>query len=257
MKKRKSGVRKILLGIGILFLVFVLFIFYLVFQDLRQEDILKQEIVNVSNLDLARDDYKIFVKTKGDYAYVEEAIKKYYKELSDYVKLLNRYSQMDGISDILSVNSLELERPYFKESHKKILEEKKNTVDSIRKIANLCDEGTIKGLISREKVDDYYYDLFLEMMYTEDDLKEFSALKDEMQQLADDLEKFLDKMDETLNFLEKNNDSWFTEGNLIYFNTDVLVQEYNSLYSELGDLSDKLSQEVQEDNQDKGTDNKV
>ena len=85
MKKRKSWVRKILIGIGILFLVFVLFIFYLVFQDLRQEDVLKQEIVNVSNLDLARDDYKIVVKTKGDYAYVEEAIKKYYKELSDYV----------------------------------------------------------------------------------------------------------------------------------------------------------------------------
>ena len=87
--KNKKGLKKIIIGIVIAVVIIIGLIFFTAFKELQEEDILKQEIINYSNKDLAKDDYPIEVKTTGDRAYVEEAVKKYYKSLSDSVKAIN------------------------------------------------------------------------------------------------------------------------------------------------------------------------
>lgn len=74
MKKKKS-IKKIIIGIVIAVVIFLGLIFFMAYKELQEEDILKQEIINYSNKDLATDDYSIKVKTTGDRAYVEEAVK--------------------------------------------------------------------------------------------------------------------------------------------------------------------------------------
>ena len=74
--KVQKTVKTVFIITGILFAIFGFIIGYSVVKDLEQEELLKQEIINYSNKNIATDNFEITVKTKGDYAYVEEAIKK-------------------------------------------------------------------------------------------------------------------------------------------------------------------------------------
>lgn len=235
-KKTNKLLKLILIFVGIIVTIFVLLIAYIVVVDLRQEDILKKEIVNLSNKDLLTDDYKIEVKTTGDYAYIEEAVKKFYKELSDSVKNMNKHLNNDELINILSAENLKNDGPNFNKSYQTIETTRTNLTTSLQIIANLCKEETIKNLIDKEKVDEYSYELYLQLMYTEDDLKSFAKTNKQMEELSANLNLFLDKVTEMLKMLEKNNGFWEIENNELYFHKDSLVNEYNKLYDELNQI---------------------
>ena len=76
-------------------------------------------------------------------------------------------------------------------------------------------------------------------MYTEQDLKTLAETKEEMEEISNNLNIFLNKIEEILNMLEKNNASWKIEDNQIYFQTNEQVDEYNKLYKELKDIADE------------------
>lgn len=232
MQKKKSK-KNILLIIGAIIVICIAAIAYLVVIDLKQEDLLKKEIVNISNKDLLTDNYDIEVKTTGDYAYVEEAVKKFYKELSDSVKTMNFYLNDEELTNILSAENLAADGPHFQKSYQILEETRKNSTEAIKKIANLCEEETIKNLIDKDKVDVYYYELYQKLMYTKEDLEDFAETKQEMQTLSENLNIFLDQVKGMLNMLENNSSSWVIENGQLYFDTDELVAEYNTLYSEL------------------------
>ena len=235
-------IKKILIGIGVIFVAFAGLIGYFVYKDLKQEEILKKEIIDLSNKDLLQDNFNISIKTTGDYAYVENAIKKFYKELSDSVKMLNYSLDDDGLINILSIDNLQKERPNFLKSHSMIENAKKQSTDSLHKISQLCDEEYIKNLLDKDKVSDYYVKFYRQLMYSESDLKYFRETKESMEELSTNINLFLDKVDEILKMLEKNNDSWFIENQQIYFSSSKLVDEYNNLYKELKTIaSEKLN----------------
>ena len=56
----------------------------------------------------------------------------------------------------------------------KILDEtRENVNDSMKIIIDLCNENTIKDLIDKDKVDNYSYELYLELMYTKKERNTF------------------------------------------------------------------------------------
>ena len=233
----KKKIKKILIAIGILLLLLAAAIGYAVYKDLKQEEVLKQEVLKLSNKDLLNDNFGIEIKTTGDYAYVENAIKKFYKELSDNVRILKYTLEDDNLINILSVDNLEKDRPHFLSSHQTITTVKTNTTKATNKIKQLCEEEYIKNLLDKDKVSDYYIDFYKKIMYTEQDLKTLAETKEEMEEFSNNLNLFLDKIEEILNMLEKNNSSWKIEDNQIYFQTNEQVDEYNKLYKELKDIA--------------------
>ena len=112
-KKTPKILKRVLLIIGIIITIILSFLVIFVIKDLQQEEILKKEIVNYSNKELATDNFQIEIKTKGDYAHVERTIKKYYKELSDNVKEINSYLTKDEFTKILSAENLTTDHPDF------------------------------------------------------------------------------------------------------------------------------------------------
>ena len=229
--------KKILIFIGVIVLIVVALVAYTVVSDLKQEEVLKQEIVNVSNKDILTDNFEVEVKTTGDYAYVEEAVKQYYKDLSDSAKKINYYLNDEELTNILAPENLEKNRPDFAESKELLNEVRQNTTDALNKISDLCEEETIKNLLDKDKVDKYYIDLYEDLMYTDKDLKELQETKQEMDTLSKNLNIFLDKVEEMLTFLETNNNYWYIENNQIYLETEALVEEYNNLYNELNKIA--------------------
>ncbi len=235
--------KKVLIVTGIIIALAAAAIIYFVVSDLKQEEVLKQEIINLTNKDLSSDDFDVTIKTTGDYAYVEEAIKKYYKELSDNIKEINKYSYDEEFTNILSADNLQSDRNGFIKSRKLVNDAKTKIIGSIENISRLCDEETIKSLLDKEKVDEYYINLYNKLMYTKDDLKELEKTKNEMEQTSKYLTDFLNKVLEILDFLDKNNSSWFVENGKLYLESDNLVEEYNKLYRELQAMADSYAKE--------------
>lgn len=239
----KKAIKRIFITLGVLFIAFIVLCVYLVVQDLKQEEVLKQEIINYSNKNLATDSFDITVKTTGDYAYVEEAIKKYYKKLSDSIKTVNTYLNSDKINTMFSVDNLASDRPDYSLSHNSIKTARVNINQGISDIKDLCDEETIKNLLDQKKLDDpeYYYDFYLQLMYTDQDKEEFENLKKSMDTLSQNLNAFLDKFDEILNFLETNDANVEYKDGVIYFKTEELLKEYKTHLTQLDDLATKIT----------------
>ena len=240
--KNKKGLKKIIIGIVIAVVVIIGLIFFIAFKELQEEDILKQEIINYSNKDLATDDYPIEVKTTGDRAYVEEAVKKYYKSLSDSVKAINNSLNDEELTNILTIESLRNDSPNYLKSHTLISNTKSKVTKELENISSLCEEETIKNLIDKDKLNDseYYYDFYLDLMYTEKDIEMLNSTKEEMEALSNNLNEFLDKVDEILTFLETNaNYIEYTDTD-IYISDDNILNEYNNLIEELTTLANNM-----------------
>lgn len=247
--KNKKILKKIIITIAIIFIVIVGLIIYLVVKDLKEESILKQEVINFSNKSLEKDDFTINIKTNGDYAYVEEAIKKYYKNLSENVKAINSYLTNKQLTNILSIESLVNDRPDFTISHTTIKNTKSKLSKAIENINNLCNENTIKNLIDKDKLSDsdYYYDLYLQLMYTKKDLKELEKIRKDMEELSTKLNTYLDKMDQVLTFLQTN-DQNIEYSDKLYFNSENLLTEYKRLISELDIIASSSKDNKSDDN---------
>lgn len=243
--KVKKTVKKVFIITGVLFAIFAFLIGYLVVKDLKQEELLKQEIINYSNKNLATDNFDITVKTTGDYAYVEEAIKKYFKKLSDEVKKVNSYLNSEKFTKILTLENLKNDRPNYLISHNTIKDAKLNVNDGINKIKELCAEEKIKNLLDKKKLDnpEYYHDFYMQLMYTDNDKEKFEELNKKMDVLSQNANAFFDKVDEILLFLEKNDSLIEYKEEMIYFHSEQILNEYKKHLSELDEVANKIKVE--------------
>ncbi len=245
MKKTKKPLKIVILSVLGVILLLGIIITVIAVKELKQEDVLKQEIINYSNMDLIKDDYKINVKTTGDCAYVEEAIKKYFKELSDNLKGINHYLNSDELTNILSYDNLKKDKPTFKESKNTITKTKTNINKYIDNINNLVSEKTIKSLIDKDKLEDgdYYYDLYLNLIYTKQDQKDYEEIKQDMTNLKKSLNKFLDKTNEIIKLLETKNESIEYKDNNVYFESQSDLDKYQKLLEDLKKISSNIENE--------------
>ena len=241
--KNKKLIKKIIIGIVIVVVIIIGLIFFMAFKELQEEDILKQEIINYSNKDLSKDNYPIKVKTTGDRAYVEEAVKKYYKSLSDSVKIINSLLNDEKLTNILTINSLRNDSPNYTKSHTLISDTKSKVTKELENISRLCEEDTIKNLIDKEKLSDseYYYDFYLKLMYTKKDLENFKSTKKEMETLSNKLNEFLNKVDEILTLLEINANYIEYTNTDIYISDNNILNKYNNLIEELKIMADNMA----------------
>lgn len=229
--------KKIILIIILIIIIISGIIGYLKIKEKEQIELLSKEIANFSNKDLLKDEYKIKTKTTGDYEYIEKTIKNYYKELSDNTKIIYHYLNNKELINILSLNNLQNNRPKFTESHQLLDTTRTKINDASTSITELCDEEKIKKLVDKEKIDKDNYELYLQLIYTEKNLKTLTETNQEIKDLSTNLNTFLDKIKEVLVLLEQNNSSWEIVDNQIHFMTPELVDQYNNLYNELNKIT--------------------
>ena len=249
--------KRILLIIGIIIIIICGGVGYYFYLMNTQEDMLKQEIINYTNKDLLKDDYIVNVKTKGNYAYIEEAIKKYYQELSNNIKTINNYLIDSELEKIMTPSNLEEDRPKFNNSKKTLDDAKKEINSSMDKIKKLCEEDYIKSLINDKIKDDYYQKLYNSLMYNEKDLKDLNNIKIDTEELSNNLTLFLDKSKEILTFLEKNDKYWNIEKSSVYITNENVLNEYNKIYKELKDIVDNKLSKYKNRTVSKGNSNSI
>lgn len=231
--------KKAIIGVVIaIVLVAVVGIGVLVVNDFRQEDILRQEMLEFENLtraeniDLDQIDQRIReLKTTGDYGVLEKAMKDY---LADVVNVT--VSIADILNDERIINALTPENytedgPDFVQT-KQFLEEAKGKMEQYKTevLTLLTNEGAM-SYIENKNLDDYYIDLYKEIALSEDTAIEESNA--ELEGSLDEAMSVIDTESQVINFLAENQSGWEIQGENIVFNSEELQNQYDELVSQI------------------------
>ena len=231
--------KKAIIGVIIaIVLVAIVGIGILVVNDFKQEDILRQEMLEFENLtraeniDFDKIDQKIReIKTTGDYGVLEKAMKDY---LADVVNAT--VSIADVLNDEKIVNALTPENymedgPDFVQT-KQFLEEAKGEIEKNKTevLKLLSNEGAM-SYIENKNLDQYYIDLYKEIALSED-----TAIEEDNADLEDSLNevaRILDIETHVINLLSENKNGWEIQDQNIVFNNETLQNQYNEYISQL------------------------
>ena len=231
--------KKAIIGVIIaIVLVAIVGIGVLVVNDFKQEDILRQEMLEfenltrVENIDLDQIDQRIReLKTTGDYGVLEKAMKDY---LADVLNAT--VSIADVLNDERIINALTPENyvedgPDFVQT-KQFLEEAKGKIEQYKTevLTLLTNEGAM-SYIENKNLDQYYIDLYKEIALSEDTAIEENST--EIETSLDEVTRILDIETQVINLLSENKSGWEVQGENIVFNSEELQNQYDELVSQI------------------------
>lgn len=231
--------KKAIVGVIIaIVLVAVVGIGILVVNDFRQEDILRQEMLEFENLtraeniDLDQIDQKIReIKTTGDYGVLEKAMKDYLADVVNAsVSIANVLNDERIVNALTPENYLE-DGPDFVQT-KQFLEEAKGEIEQYKEevLILLTNEGAM-SYIEDKNLDQYYIDLYKEIALSEDTaIEENNA---ELETSLDEAMRILDIETQIINFLSENKDGWEIQEENIIFNSQTLQNQYNEYINQI------------------------
>ena len=226
--------KKIILIVVILLLIAGGTIAYLYMTDMKQEEILIQEVNKISELDLSSDDVDMDIKTKGDYAIVEKAIKDYINEYSNITKATINIMNDEKIEDILSIENYKKDGPDFVETKKYVENSKKEFNDNIQKLIELTNEESIKKNIEKANLtDNYYLELYNNLMLGEEMSQDLKDTEADLVDSKEMLNEVYDTQENVIDFLVKNKGKWSIEGDELQFESDDLANKYEELIDSL------------------------
>ena len=231
--------KKAIIGVIIaIVLVAVVGIGILVVNDFRQEDILRQEMLEFENLtraeniDLDQIDQKIReIKTTGDYGVLEKAMKDYLADVVNASVSIANVLNDERIINALTPENYVEDGPDFVQT-KQFLEEAKGEIEQYKEevLTLLTNEGAMT-YIEDKNLDQYYIDLYKEIALSEDTaIEENNA---ELENSLDEVMRILDAETQIINFLSENKDGWEMQGENIVFSSEELQNQYNEYISQI------------------------
>lgn len=228
-----SSRRKFLLIFCFIILDMFLLIGFLVIRDATLLNNLEKEVLELTKLDITKDRYNRKIKSRGNYAIVEGAIKEY---LDDYATSLQEVLAVikdKNLTKILSYDNYSTDGPDFKKSFTYLSDTKKDFNNKIDKLIENSEENKITSYINTKITDPYYIGLYKDLMSTEDIIDEFNETRTLLEKTKVRVNNVFDVSTEVLNFLVTNKDSWSVEDGEIKFLTTDLYNYYITLVGKL------------------------
>ncbi len=219
-------------------LVIVIGIGVLVVKDFKQEDILRQEMLEFENLtraetiDLDAIDQRIReLKTTGDYGVLEKAMKEYLADVVNVSVDIANILNDEKMTNILTPENYAEDGPDFVET-KQFLQESTEKIEQYKnEVLELLTNEKAMSYIENKDLDQYYIDLYKEIALSEDTaLDEDNA---EIEKSLNEASQILKTETEIINFLSENKGNWEVQGDNIVFNSEALTNQYNEYVSQL------------------------
>lgn len=231
--------KKAIIGVIIaIVVVAIVGIGILVVNDFKQEDILRQEMLEFENLtraeniDLDQIDQRIReLKTTGDYGVLEKAMKDYLADVVNASVSIANVLNDERIVNALTPENYAEDGPEFTQT-KQFLEQAKSDMEQYKTevLTLLTNEGAM-SYIEDKNLDQYYIDLYKEIALSEDTAIEESNA--ELESSLDEAMKILDVETQVINFLSENKDGWEMQGENIVFSSEELQNQYNEYISQI------------------------
>lgn len=230
--------KKKLLIILISIIVILLAIFaYFVASDIIQENKLKaelneiSELTNSENINAEEIEEKLErIVTRGDYAIVESAVKNYLKDNFETAMQITDTLQDPKITEILTVTNYKEDGKDFIETKKYINETIKTLENSQSKYQEFFTEEKALSYIENKGLDTYYIDFYKQDLIGDiSNVNEVKVVTDSI----DELRVILQTCNDIINLLAENPNSWQIQGENIVFNNEAISNKYNELIKKL------------------------
>ena len=201
---------------------------YFVISDLKQEEQLKtelaeiSELVNTGNIDFDQVNKKLnTIITKNDYAVVEQACKEYlsdnFKNIMEMAKILND----ENITNSLTASNYKEDGPDFIKTKKYLSETMQKLEECKNKYYDLLTEEKAMSYINNKNLDNYYTDFYKdEIIFDIETERNDKTVENSL----NDVVSLLDNSEKIIDFLIENKGKWQIEGDNIVFNSDTLSQ---------------------------------
>ena len=202
---------------------------FLVIRDSIAFNSLKSEVNYLSTLDITKDRFNTKIKSSGDYASVESAIKEY---LDNYALEIRDISEMvtdSNVESMLSYDNYQRDGPYFKKSILYLNDTKSDFNKKIDLLISNLDDEYINNYIYNKTKDEFYVSIYKELMFDTSIRDVLLSTKKLLEETKVKMNNIYDTCLDTLNFLSTYNEEWKLEENEIRFANDELLNYYNSL----------------------------
>jgi hypothetical protein len=192
---------------------------------------LKKEVKVLSQLDITKDRYNRKIKTSGNYAVVESAIKEYLDNYAVNLQEVLAIINDSKLTSILSYDNYSTDGPNFIKSLKYLDDTKKDFNEQIDDLIDRLDSDKIKDYIYTKISDPYYISLYNDLMFNSNISKDIDNTKTLLNKTKSNFNNTIDVSIDILNYLSLNKDNWELEDGEIKFSTIDLYNYYNSLIS--------------------------
>ena len=229
--------KKILITLLIIIVIALIGVGYFVFTDMQQEEKLKTELTELSELSNAQEinideinNRLDRIVTKGDYATVENAFKTYLREnFNNSIQIANILND-EKITTLLTVENYKEDGKDFIKSKDYITTTKTTLEDCKNKYTEFLTEEKAMSYIKDKGLDSYYTDL-----YKEEFVGDMSSASQDttVQDSIDEIIKLLNTSEKVLNLLSENKNSWELDGENIVFDNQNLSNQYDELINSL------------------------
>ena len=228
--KVSKGVLITIIIVAILIIIFAGAVFGIFTVDKmnkeKQEKILSDEVISMYTSQKVNTE----IKTTGKFAKLESAIKTYYTEYVNTSKdLIDIYSQ-NLLNNSLTANNISSDGPEFKNTKANINKIKEIESSTINKYNELISDEYINNKAKELNLNDYYTSLFISEI---NDTLRVKEDVDKIKTVTEEYDKWIDKIEEILNFLTENKANWKVSGSKLMFTSTSLVTNYNNLLTSL------------------------
>lgn len=238
MNKKTKIILGVVLVISLLSTVILGVFFYLKYQQYTQEKMLKKEINRVATLDVTKDTFTLDIVTKGDYGKVESTIKKYMQTYANALQDILMVTKDERFSQMLSIENYQNDGPEFKTTKAYITETKENMEKNFATINSLATEENILKAIQNQNLEAKYIKIYNELMINENLKDDLKYAREEMEKTHQLMIDILEKSEKVIDFLIKNQGKWRVKDNVVEFDSDALVKEYNQFVDEIKSVMD-------------------
>lgn len=225
--------KKIIIAVVVIVGIIIATIGYFVIKDLSQENILRMEAVELNGKDEMSDDYmKIKIKTTGDYALVETAIKNYMKDYSINFQKSMEVINEDKFSQILSVENYEQDGPNFVETKELIKKGKESFEKYSAELLNMTEEEKIMSYLD-QSLESYYQDLYKELLLVTLGFDNYHELRQDCLDGIEIINTTMKGIENIIDYLIQEKGNWKIDDGMILFQTDEQLEGYNALVDQL------------------------
>ena len=228
-----SNGRKILFVVSFIIIDVLLVGGIFIIRDFTDKNILRNEVNALSEFDFTKDSYNTEIKSKGEYAVVEKAIKKYLDDYATEVQITLNVLYDEQLNTMLDIKNIKDDGPLFVNSLEYLNVLRNNFNFNVDLIMNRVTKEEIKKYIynydGSQDVVDIYNNFLLESCII--DKIEDNQLYLENKRL--EINGYIDSVYNVMLFLKNNSNFYNIVDDRIMFNNLDVENKYHELLNKI------------------------
>ena len=224
-----SNGRKTLFVISFLIIDLLLVSGIFIIRDLTSENIIRKEITALSKLDFSDDKFNTDIKSSGDYAVVETAIKKYLDDYATEVQIVLSVKEDEVLNSLLDSDNLFRDGPLFQESFDYLLLTKNNFDYNVDILMERVNEYSIYGHINNYDVDADDVELYQNLLIDYNILGKIDEMQEKLKDEKVIIDNYFDSISDVLVYLRDNSNMYnMVDGKVVFYDS-VMQNTYDDL----------------------------